>query len=308
MQKQKNVRLLIILAITIILIAIFPLLNNNRDGLSVEKNLFTLNSQTVITDVLLSSNGISNKLSYIQGRWQINRKYELDPNMRDVFFSVLSQMVRRRKVPQSQRDSIANLITKNGVDVLILNNADTVKSYKIWGISESQTSYIMDTEEQPYIVHIPGYRSYVAGIFEVPETDWRSRRIFSALFTNLNSLKIEYPKEDIEYRYKDSFFEIIDMDADSTQLITSLENLLFVQADKFIPLSEFEKYKVDSIRDNNPIATILATKLSGAMESVIVYNTIEEQPFYIGYTTDASFCLLNKNRLNKILRKKSDFE
>lgn len=308
MQKQKNVRLLIILAITIILIAIFPLLNNNRDGLSVEKNLFTLNSQTVITDVLLSSNGISNKLSYIQGRWQINRKYELDPNMRDVFFSVLSQMVIRRKVPQSQRDSIANLITKNGVDVLILNNADTVKSYKIWGISESQTSYIMDTEEQPYIVHIPGYRSYVAGIFEVPETDWRSRRIFSALFTNLNSLKIEYPKEDIEYRYKDSFFEIIDMDADSTQLITSLENLLFVQADKFIPLSEFEKYKVDSIRDNNPIATILATKLSGAMESVIVYNTIEEQPFYIGYTTDASFCLLNKNRLNKILRKKSDFE
>lgn len=308
MQKQKNVRLLIILAITIILIAIFPLLNNNRDGLSVEKNLFTLNSQTVITDVLLSSNGISNKLSYIQGRWQINRKYELDPNMRDVFFSVLSQMVIRRKVAQSQRDSIANLITKNGVDVLILNNADTVKSYKIWGISESQTSYIMDTEEQPYIVHIPGYRSYVAGIFEVPETDWRSRRIFSALFTNLNSLKIEYPKEDIEYRYKDSFFEIIDMDADSTQLITSLENLLFVQADKFIPLSEFEKYKVDSIRDNNPIATILATKLSGAMESVIVYNTIEEQPFYIGYTTDASFCLLNKNRLNKILRKKSDFE
>ena len=308
MQKQKNIKLLISLGIVIILIALMPLLKKDNNGLSVNKKQFTLNPQTVITDVLLTSNSMSNKFSYIQGGWQVNNSYELDPNMRDVFFSVLSQMSIRREVPQSQNDSISNLIHQHGVSVDILNNADTIKSYKVWGNSDFQTSYLMDKERQSYIIHIPGYRSYVAGIFEVPESDWRTRRVFSAQFTNLNSLKIEYSKEQIEYRYKDSFFEIIDISADSTQLITSLENLLFLQTDQFLLSSDHDKYYVDSLSNTSPIATISTVKLSGASESAIIYNTNEQQSFYLGLVSDSSYCLFNKTRLKKILRKKSDFE
>ena len=307
MQKQKNIRLLIILGAIATLISVAQLLLQKDDGLSVDKKQFTLNQQTVITDVILNSKSSTNKLSYINGSWQVNSKYELDQNMRDVFFSVLSQLEIRRVISASQNDSIVNLAKKEGTHVSILNNQDTVKSYQILGDNDSQTSYLVDNEGIAFSIHIPGYRSYVAGIFEVPEADWRSRRVFSALFTNLNILEISYPKESIEFRYKNSFFEIVDADADSTQLIGALENLLFLQTDQYLQSSDYSKY-LASPPFQNKIATITTTQLSRKKETVSLYAAKNESAFYVGITSDSTFCLFNKKRLNKILVKKSDFQ
>ena len=105
MQKQKNIRLLISLSIIILLIALIPFLKESRDGFSFDKNQFTLNDQTVITDVILISESASNKLSFENGTWQVNSTYQLDPNMRDVFFSVLSKLQIRRAVSEAQNDT-----------------------------------------------------------------------------------------------------------------------------------------------------------------------------------------------------------
>lgn len=308
MQKQKNIRLLISLSIIILLIALIPFLKESRDGFSFDKNQFTLNDQAVITDVILISESARNKLSFENGTWQVNSTYQLDPNMRDVFFSVLSKLQIRRAVSEAQNDSISSLSKKHGIQVTILNNQDIIKNYWIRGDNESQTSYLTDESAQSYIVHIPGYRSYVAGIFEVPENDWRTRRVFSALFTNLNSLKINFSNEEIEFHYKDSFFEISGIKADSTQLITSLERLLFLQTDQFLQPSEILKYIDDDFSYDNPSISILVTKISGAEETVKVFDTEEEYSFYLGITPDSSYCLFNKKRLNKILVKMSDFQ
>ncbi len=307
MQKQKNTRLLLVLGGLITLLSLIPFLKDSK-GISIDKKQFTLDSQTIITDVILSSPKTKNTLSYMQGVWQINSRYELDPNMRDVFFSVLSQIELRKSIPESQKDSLIALIKNKGTEVTILNNADLIKHYRIWGNSNLQISYVLDNEDNGYVVHIPGYRSYVAGIFQVPESDWRSRRAFSALFTNLNSLKIAYPNEEIEFRYKDSFFEIVDMVADSTQLITSLENLLFLQTDQYLVATEYAKYKTDSLTQYAPMAIVSATQLAGKMEDVQIFNTQKDRLYYLGKMSDSSFCLFNKKRLKKILVKKSDFD
>lgn len=227
MQKQKNIKLILSLGIIITIIGLLDFFKNSDNGLSVNKRKFTLDQQTVITDVNLTSITQKNILSYDNKTWVVNNKYEVDPNMRDVFFSVLSQLEIRKKVSNSRNDSIADIIKKQGVQVVISNNQYVVKEYYIWGDSELQKSFLMNEQGKCFVVHIPGYRSYVAGIFEVPENDWRSRRVFTALFTNLNSLEINYPEEEIEFNYKNNFFEISGMRADSAQLITSLENLLF---------------------------------------------------------------------------------
>jgi len=307
MQKQKNIRLLLILGGLITLLTLLPFLRENS-GLSIDKRQFTLDPQTVITDVVLSSKSDKNTLSYVQGKWQINNSYELDPNMRDVFFAVLSQMEIRKAWPQAQNDSLTQLIKATGTEVSILNNNELIKHYFIGGNAYSQISYLMDEEENGYVLHIPGYRSYVAGIFQVPTSDWRSRRIFTAQFLNLNSLKIEYPNESIEFRYKDSFFEVVGLKTDSTQLITSLENLLFLQTDQYLVPEEHAKYKVDSLRAQTPFVIISTTSLTGFEENVKIYNSKNSQPYYVGLATDSSYCLFNKKRLDSILIKNSDFE
>lgn len=309
MQRNKNIRLLIALAMVIALIVLLPLLKNNGSGLSVDRKLFTLGNQTVITDVILTTDSTQNKLSYINGKWVVNSKYDLDLSMRDVFFSVLSQLEIRRPVAKSQEDSIVQIILNQGVEVSILNNSDTVKAYKVWGNKEDQSSYIMGNDNKPYLVHIPGYRSYVAGIFEVPESDWRTRRVFSAQFTNLNRLQLNYADGDsLSFRYKESFFEIEGMHADSTQLITSLENLLFLQTDQYLLPSEMHNYVDSNFDPNKPMVRISATKLSGATETVRLYDPKPKNPFYLAITPDSSYCLFNKKRMERNLVKKKDFE
>ncbi|MCF6359882.1 MAG: hypothetical protein L3J29_03875 [Cyclobacteriaceae bacterium] len=307
MQKQKNIRLLLILGGLLTLLTLIPFLKDDS-GLSIDKRQFTLDPQTVITDVILTSKESKNTLSYIQGKWQINDSYELDPNMRDVFFSVLSQMEIRKSLPQSQNDSLVQLIQLKGTEVKVLDNSELIKHYFIWGNADSQVSYIMDTENNGYMVHIPGYRSFVAGIFQVPESDWRTRRTFTAQFLNLSSLKLKYPTDSIEFRYKDGFFEITDVNADSTQLITSLENLLFLQTDQYLVPEEYAKYEVDSLIEQTPFVKIFTTTLVGMTETIKVFDTPNKQPYYLALATDSTYCLLNKKQLNQILVKKSNFE
>ena len=309
MQKKKNIQLLFALAMVIALIALLPLLKKKDSGLKVDRNLFTLDAQTVITDVILRTDSATNKLSYVNGKWRINDKYDLDRSMRDVFFSVLSQMEIKRPIAESQSDSIAQAIRSKGVKVAILNNADTVKWYSIWGDKNSESSFVMGTNNQPYLIHIPGYRSYVAGIFEVPESDWRTRRVFSTTYTNLNELKLEYSDgNSLTYRYKNSFFEIEEVHADSTQLINSLENLLFLQTDQYMLPSEMHNYVDANFDSGNPFVVISTTKLSGATEKVRLYDPKPGMAYYLGITPDSSFCLFNKKRLERILVKNKDFE
>ena len=308
MQKQKNIRLLILLSIVIVIITLLPLLKSNGDGLSVDKKQYTLNQQIIITDVILTSDSINNRFSYINGQWIVNNTYEIDPHMRDVFFSVISQMEIRRSIPQSQNDSIKLLLKNKGIKVSILNNQELIKEYLIWGDKTTQTSYITDnTQELSYVLHIPGYRSYVAGIFQVPESDWRSRRIFTTMFTNLNKLTISYPDENINFKYKDRFFEIEGVYADSTQLISSLENLLFLQTEQYILPTELFNYIDSDFSLKKPAATITVTQLSGFYETVSIYEIENKPSFYVGLTQDSSYCLFNKKRLNDILVKKKDF-
>lgn len=307
MQKQKNIRLLLILGGLVALLTLLPYLKGTS-GLKIDKRQFTLDPETVITDVILTSVQEKNKLSYIKGNWKVNNAYQLDPNMRDVFFSVLSQMEIRKEWAQSQKDSLTQLIKTQGTEVAIYNNSELVKNYFIGGNAETQTSYLLDKDGNGYMIHIPGYRSYVAGIFQVPTSDWRSRRLFTAEFLNLNSLKIKYPTEDIEYRYKDSFFEIVGLQADSTQLITSLENLLFLQTDQYLVPQEYDTYKVDSTSAQPPMATVLATTLAGKTETITVFETPNKQPYYLALPSDSTYCLLNKKRLQRILVKKANFE
>lgn len=309
MQKNKNIQLLIALAMVIALIVLLPLLKENDGGLSVDKKMFTLGAQTVITDVILTTDSAENKLSYVDGKWLINNTYDLDLSMRDVFFSVLSQLEIRRPVAKSAKDSIAQIIDVQGVDVVVLNNSDTVKNYKVWGNKDDQSSYIMGPDNTPYLMHIPGYRSYVAGIYEVPESDWRTRRVFTAQYTNLGKLELNYADGDsISYRYKDSFFEIEGMYADSTQLINSLENLLFLQTDQYLLPSEMHNYVDTNFNSSQPFVRISTSKLSGTTETVRLYDPKPDKPFYLGITPDSSYCLFNKKRMKRILVKKKDFE
>ena len=213
MQKSKNIRLMAVLSLMIAAIIFLQLSKINQSNLGVEKTIYQLDDQQEITDVYLKSAQIENHFYFQNGQWELNDTLLLDQSMRDVFFSVLSKVEIRKPVVASSKDSLVNFLLNNGVHTTITFGDEIIKEYWVGGNNELELSWIMDSQKQiPYQVHIPGYQSYLAGIYSVPAKDWRSRFIFNLNFALLKNIEIEYAESEttLELNYANSFFQYLE--------------------------------------------------------------------------------------------------
>lgn len=311
MQKSKNIRLLTALSFIIAAIIFLQFSKRNSSNLGVEKTIFQLHDQQEITDVYLNSEQVENHFKFQNGHWALNDTLLLDQSMRDVFFSVLSKVEIRKPVIESTKDSLVNFLLRTGVHTIITYGGEIIKEYWVGGNTELEISWIMDSQNQiPYQVHIPGYQSYLAGIFNVPAKDWRSRFIFNLNFALLKNIEIEYAEsgERLELNYANSFFSIPGVAADSTKIANFLDNLAFLQADQFIEKNESGN-EYDSLLKNNLVyATIKLKKISGDDKSITFYKNLPNKNFILAKIDDGSLALFNYERIKGLFKTSNDFE
>lgn len=295
----------------IAVIIFLQLSKRNSSNLGVDKTIFQLHDQQEITDVYLKSRQVEIHFKFQSGRWALNDTLFLDQSMRDVFFSVLSKVEIRKPVVESAKDSLVNFLFGMGVHTTITYGDEIIKEYWVGGNQELEVSWIMDSHKQvPYQVHIPGYQSYLAGIYNVPAKDWRSRFIFNLNFALLRSIEIEYVEsgETLEMNYANSFFSIPELNADSTEIANFLDNLAFLQADQFIETAELDN-EYDSLLKNNLVyATISLKKISGEDKSITFYNHLQNKRFILAKIDDGSLALFDYERINGLFKTRNDFE
>jgi hypothetical protein len=170
---------------------------------------------------------------------------------------------------------------------------------------------MMDSQKQiPYQVHIPGYQSYLAGIFSVPATDWRSRFIFNLNFALLKNIAIGYPESGaiLEMNYSNRFFSIPGVNADSIKIANFLDNLAFLQADRFIETNELDS-EYDSLLENKVVyAIIKLNKISGEEKSITFYKYLPNKRLILAKIDDGSLALFNYERIKAIFKTSSDFD
>ena len=133
MQKTKNIRLLVALALSIAVIIILQFSKREGNNLGVEKTIFQLHDQQEITDVYLKSTQAENHFKFQNGHWELNDTLLLDQSMRDVFFSVLSKVEIRKPVVASAKDSLVNFLLSSGVQTIITFGDETIKDYRVGG-------------------------------------------------------------------------------------------------------------------------------------------------------------------------------
>jgi hypothetical protein len=311
MQKKRNIRLLAALLLIIATIIFLQLSKQSSSNLGVEKTIFQLHDQQEITDVYLKSEQVDNHFKFQSGHWTLNDTLLLDQSMRDVFFSVLSKVEIRKPVVESAEDSLVNFLLSTGVHTIITYGDEIIKEYWVVGNQELEVSWTMDSQKQiPYQVHIPGYQSYLAGIFNVSAKDWRSRFIFNLNFALLKNIEIEYAEsgETLELNYANSFFSIPGVTTDSTKIANLLDNLAFLQADQFIESHELSN-EYDSLLKNNLVyATIRLKKISGEDKAITFYNHLQNKNFILAKIDDGSLALFNYERIKGLFKTRNDFE
>lgn len=247
-QSKKNIVLLSVWIVLVLLTILAYSYNPyERRSTSFEKDLFAVeNANQTISRIELNGQGFENTLEKSGNSWSVNQEYLLDASMQQVFFKLLEQISIQRPIVGENSAKIKQNVLDSGVQVNIYGNEGLVNSYTVGGDFQAMKSYFVKGEDV-YSVQLPGYQSYVAGIFEVPENDWRDRVVFEGIWQDMVSLKINRPnKETVEFKYDDRLMRIQNQQADTAEVMNFVERFNYFFVDQFLPEDHIALQKKES--------------------------------------------------------------
>ncbi|WP_375578767.1 hypothetical protein ABWH96_17335 [Marivirga tractuosa] len=247
-QSKKNIVLLSVWIVLVLLTILAYSYNPyERKSTSFEKDLFAVeNANQTISRIELNGQDFSNTLEKTGNSWSVNKEYLLDASMQQVFFKLLEQISIQRPIVGENSAKIKQNVLDSGVNVNIYGNEGLVNSYTVGGDFQAMKSYFVKGEDV-YSVQLPGYQSYVAGIFEVPENDWRDRVVFEGIWQDMVSLKINRPsKQAVEFKYEDRLLRIQNQQADTAEVMNFVERFNYFFVDQFLPEDHIALKKKES--------------------------------------------------------------
>lgn len=309
MQRKKNITLLIIFLTLLTWTIVYLNLENENSGISLDESKFSIVDTAAVQKISIKGYNISNILSRGTQNWVVNDQYPMDPSMQKVLMSVLHQVSVKRTVPKNDLERIRDDIHSNGYEIEITDEEGTKKVFYAGGNGIS-LSYFMDEDNIPYVVHLPGYESYVTGIFEVHENDWRDRLLFQTSWLGLKSFTLGYPDDpgnSINISADNNLYSIKGIEKiDTTVLMNYLDEISFFYTDQFIDQGQIPLY--DSLINTKPFVEMYVNSLG--MKDPVKIIFFEKQPgenVMLGLLNDNQMCLFNVNRIRIIFQKKEYF-
>jgi hypothetical protein len=302
MQRKKNFILLVIFLILLGWTAVYINLEQKQEGLSIDELKFSVTDTASIDQIIITGNEFTNILSKASGYWKVNDTYSLDPSMHKVLMSVLNQVRVKRTVPKTELQKISEDILNNGFKIEIKSSPAPDRVFYAGGNGIS-LSYFMGEDGVPYIVHLPGYESYVTGIFEVAENDWRDRLIFKTSWLGIKTLDLSYPgnaNNNISVKAENNLYTVAGItELDTAGLMGFLDKISYFYTDQFIDAGQVEAY--DSLKETKPFAILLVNSL-GMVEPVGIrfYSQLPDDNVMLGVLNDGQMCLFSSSRIRPI--------
>lgn len=260
----------------------------------IDPNIFKLPDPKAVDQVTIQQANEKIELQFLNNGWRVSSllserrgeavppsggsglvSWEADRDLIDVLFATMEQVVPKRNVASKIQDSIVSQIFKSGVKVSFVSKSDVQKSFSVLGSeAEGVTYFLNDGEDTPYIMAIPGYRVYVAGIFEQEANAWRDKRIFNFNWRNFKELKAEFPRmpnQNFSVAMTGQYFSILgETKIDTAALNNYLDAVSLIGADAFYKLGE--SAKLDSLSRTNPIMTITVKDVGDQIYSLKLFT------------------------------------
>ncbi len=305
MQRKKNIRLLISLAGIISLTILLFVFTNTKSGSSVNKALFQIENLDKVDQVILESPRGKTELKFDGTKWLVNDHYEADNQMITVLFATLKQTIAKRPVAANQQDSLQKEITKNGVKVSYFETGILAKEFWVDGNSQKTETYFQGKDGKPYVVAIPGYRVFVASVFELPTNDWRNKQVFNFNWQNIKSLDVTFPsdaKQNFKASFSGKYFSIEGINTDTTKLDLFMDALFQLRAEKILDTQQAKSY--DSLVKQKPIMKIVIQDIAQRNYPLTIFPIDKGK---LVATNQNELILLNLNDLTSIFRKRDYF-
>ncbi len=304
MQRKKNIRLLIISAILLIATVMLYSIGEQRGGTNIATEKFAVADTASITRVEIRKNENVTVLSRESNRWLVNDKFPLDDGMRTVLLSVLNRVRVQRPVAEVIRAEVIDNLKQEGYQVSVFAGNQQLIEYIAGGDREANVTYFKrPAEEIPYVVHLPGYESYVAGLFEITENDWRDRIIMATNWNLIDSLRLIYPQNpesSFSIVLRNQNYEVPELAAaDTSVLYNFMDHVSYILADRYINPQEYPQY--DSLAQTTPLAILKVKEIvENEAEQIIFYPPLPGDNYLLGKTGE-QLVLFELNRMRNIL-------
>jgi hypothetical protein len=311
-QKLKNITLMVILGVLVACSVILGVTKKTGSATIENAGMFAIQDTARIDKITMRSDGETMALQKVDGVWRLNDQYKAEQNIARVLLAILKDAQVVRKVPKSQAETLAGEVMAKGVLVEISGEGKLLGSFYAAGNDNKTVSYMMATEaSQPMIVNIPGYESYVAGIFEIPQNDWRDRTILSANWRTLQKLDMQYrqfPEYDFTIEFKFNFLSIDGIDLlDTARMMDYIEQFNFLQADRFLDRGQNEKY--DSLLRTPETVSLSISDINAAnSRTILFYPLLPDDAMMLGYVKeDDQMALFQASRIQSWFAIREEF-
>jgi hypothetical protein len=307
--KKGNILLVIILAVLCATSMMLFVASRRERPAKTDPDLFKVATTEKIDRVVLKRKEQSITLSFENGKWRVNEKWDADARMIKVFFATMSQIEPRRPVAATMADSVTRELDRNGVHVVLSETGIEKASFIAGGNSiKTEAWFLKDGDTQPYVMTIPGYRVYVSGIFELDESGWRNKRIFEFNWRNFRSLTATYATEknqNFDIEMKDGYFGIKNLtEVDTTKLNNYLDAVSLLFAIRFLPAGNAT---TDSLAAARPSANITITDIGKRVYTLDLFAPRKRNDEIYGRLGSGEFVVLADNDVAEIMRRRDYF-
>lgn len=307
MQEKKNKRLTLLFLALIAVTVLVYLFAPGENNLDVDRTIFSYKNTSTIDKVVLHQPNEEITLEFDGAFWRVNDKYKADGQRVKVLFAILQQVKVRRPAAAFLQDSLSNEIQNNGTRVTFYESGSPVHELNILGNEINGVTYMQDGETI-YLVEIPGYRSYLAGIFTVDSNGWRDPLVFDFNWRNLQEVRMVYQSNNnqgFDVIFDQGAYTIKDMPAtDTTKLYNFLDNvsLLFVQ--DYLYSQEVSNYKEQLI---DTVGSIQVYDVGQNVRTLEIYGELSSENSHIVRIDSSQFGLIERNKLREVLRPRRFF-
>jgi len=287
MWQNKNFRLSLILFILLVITGVVLMRKSPTSRLVINRDLFNVKDTSRIDRLTILINDQEISLNRKASGWMICEEKKADNYYVSLLKTVLYNVEVQRKISISEKEEVNTRLQDTGVKVTVLLSDGTKTSFLAGGNKIQTISYFKDLEtDDIYRVNIPGYRSFVSGIFLLTEMEWRDKTLFESSWTSIQTLKVTYPAQpgmDFRIIHKDGFLQISGIEAvDTTKMMDYVALFSSLKANYF-----FESATYDSLLKTDPFMQIQLMDLDSLKNNEVrVYPLEKGSVTQVGITKD----------------------
>jgi len=309
MQEKRNKKLAALLLTLIAIMVVLYVIKDEPDRIDIDREVFAYDDPSQIDRVSIDLGEEVVELNFDGTRWLVNSQYKADPQRVKVLFAVLKQVRARRAAARQQQDSLQSKMSTDGQTVSFFSSGKKIHGFKVIGNADKGLTFMSQPQEDIYVAEIPGYRSYLAGIFEVDEQGWRDPLVFDINWRNIQSVHIIYPNQSensFDVSFNDGDYKINQLQkTDTTKLFDLLDEVSRLYVNDYLRKSEVEGY---ALQKDTTIATIALVDVGGNYKTLEVLGKIDGENTHLVKKDSSDFGVISSEMLRTALRPRRFFQ